>query len=94
MYDLQRDKELDVEFGKVDHNDDSGNDNEEHIPREKVRQIKKNIINKKVSTTVQGTFLKANHSKETNKEDKDDTMDTIYNKKEDEDKGMNPESET
>ena len=35
MYDLQRDKELDGEFGKADHNDDSGNDNEKHIPREK-----------------------------------------------------------
>ena len=37
--------------------------------------------------------MKVTHTKETNKEDKDETMNTSYNKEEDDDRGMNLDSE-
>ena len=46
------------------------------------------------SPTVQETYPKETHNTETNKTDKYETMDTSYNKKEDEYEGMTLDSET
>ena len=62
------------------HEDDSDNGNEEHIPRAKLLPIKNNKKNTPSSPTVKETFLKATHNKETNEEEKYETMDTSYNK--------------
>ena len=69
MYDLNSDEELNGDFRTADHDNDSGNDKEEHTPREKGRPINKNNKNNKnkpSSPTVKETFLKATHNKETN----------------------------
>ena len=52
VYDLNSDKEINGVFGTVDHDDDSGNDNEDHILREKRQAIKNNKKNKPSSLTV------------------------------------------
>ena len=40
MYDINSEEELNGEFGTAYHNNDSGNDNEDHIPRSKVPPVK------------------------------------------------------
>ena len=67
LYDLNSDKEINGYFRASDHNNDSGNDNKEHVTRAKGRPIKKNKKNKPSSPTVKEKFLKATHNKETNK---------------------------
>ena len=67
MYDINSDEELNGDFRLVDHDNYSGIDNEEHISRAKRRPIKKKNKNKQSSTTVNVTFLKEIHNKETNK---------------------------
>ena len=84
MYGLNSEEELNGDLGTKDHDDDSCNDNEEHIPIAKGRPIKNNKRNKISSPTVKETFLKVTHNKEINEEDKYETKDTSYNKKEDE----------
>ena len=79
MYDTNIDEELNGDFGTAENDDGSGNDNKENTPRQKGRTIKNNNINKPFSPTVKETFLKATHNKDTNEEDKDETMDTNYN---------------
>ena len=80
MYDTDSDKELNGDFGMEYHDNDIDTDDEEHLPRAKVRPIKNNKNNKPTSLTVNETSLKSTQTKETNKEDKDNTRDTIYNK--------------
>ena len=75
-----------------DHDDDRKNDNKEHIHRAKGRPIKNKKKNKPSSPTVNETSLKATHNKETNEEDKDETMDTSYNKEEEKYEGMTVDS--
>ena len=65
----------------ADNKDERFNDNKEHIPRGNGQPIKNNNNNKPSSPTVNETFLKESHNKETNKEDKYKTMGTSYNKK-------------
>ena len=79
MYGLNSDEELNGDFGTEDHVYDRGNDNIEPIPRATVQPIKNNKKNKPPNQTVMEKFLKATYNKETNKEDKDETMDTSYN---------------
>ena len=93
MYELNSDKELNGEFGTVDYDDDSNHDNKEHIPRAKGLPIKKKKKNKPSSPTVKETPLKATYNKKTNEEDKYETMESSYNKEEDEDEGMTLDSE-
>ena len=52
VYDLNSDYELNGDFGTEDHNDEIGNNNEEHIPRAKGRPIKKKKRKKTSSPTV------------------------------------------
>ena len=92
VYDLNSDKELDGIFGTEDHDNNINNHNKEHIPRAKGRPIENNKKNKPSSTTIKETSPKAAHTKETNKEDKGDKMDTIYNKEEEKDEGMTLDS--
>ena len=80
VYDLNSDEELNGDSGKVYHNNSSGNDNEQQKLIEKGQPIKKKNKNKSSSPTVKETFLKAIHNKETKEEDKDETIDTSYNK--------------
>ena len=83
VYDFNSDKELNGDFITAYHDDASDNDKKERIPRKKVRPIKKNNKNKPYSQTVKETSLRSTHNKDTNKEYKDETMYTIYNKEED-----------
>ena len=52
MYDLNSDEELNGDFGMEDHDKDRKNDNEEHIPGEKVQPIKNKNKNKLYYPTV------------------------------------------
>ena len=79
VYDLNIDKEINEYFGTSDHENNSDNNNKQHIPRSKGKPIKKKKKNKPSSTTVKETSLKSTHTKETNKVDKYDTMNTSYN---------------
>ena len=81
MYDTNSDDDLNGYFKTTDHYNENGNDNKEHIHRAKGHTIQKNRKKKPSSNTGKGTFLKATHNKETNKEDKDETLDTSYNTK-------------
>ena len=81
MYDLNIDKELNGDFRTSDHDDNRKNGNKEHIPTAKLRPIQKNKKNKPSSPTVKETSLKSTHAKETNEEDKDETIGTRYKKK-------------
>ena len=81
VYDLNRDKEINGDFRTADHNNDRGNNNKDYTPRAKLRPLKNKNKNKTYSPTVKGKFLKATHNKESREEDKDETMDTRYNKK-------------
>ena len=76
----------------ADHDNNSDTDDEEHIPRAKGWPIKNKNKNKPPSLTVKEMYLKVTHAKETNEEDKDETMYTSYNKEEDNDKGMTLDS--
>ena len=67
MYNLNSDEELNGYSRTATHNNDSGNDNEEHIPRKKGRPINKKKKNIPYYPTVKEKFLKATHNKETNK---------------------------
>ena len=80
VYDLNSDEELNGDFGTEYHNNYRGNDNEEHINRAKGLPIKNKKKNKPYFPTVKETFLKTTHKKETNKIDKNKTINTIYNK--------------
>ena len=92
VYDLNSDDKINGDFGTIDHENDINNDNKEHIPRAKVRPINNNNNNKPSPPTVKETSLKTTQDKETNKEDKDDTMGTSYNKEEDKYEGMTLDS--
>ena len=82
MYEPDSDDKINGDFGMSKHDDNRNNDNEEHIPRERGWPIKKTKKNKPSSLTVKEISLKVTHTKEPNKEDKYETMDTICNKEE------------
>ena len=93
MYEINSDKELTGYFRTTENDNGIGSHNKEHIPRLKGRPVKKKNKNKPFSPTGKGTYLKATQNKETNKEEKYETMNTSYDKKEDEDEGMTLEYE-
>ena len=78
MYDPDSDDELNEDFGMIEHDDNSRNDNKEHLPRSKIRPIKKTKKGKKSFLTVKKSPLKETHTKKINKYDNDETMDTSY----------------
>ena len=80
VYDLNSDEDLNGDFGIVDNDDNSDTNDKEHIYRGKVLSMKNSNKNKKSSLTVKETSLMATCAKETNKEEKCETMDTSYNK--------------
>ena len=82
VYDLDIDNTLNRYYRMAEHNDNSNNDNKEHIPRAKLTPIKKNKKIKPSSLTVKETSLKVSNSRETNNKYKDETMDISYNKEE------------
>ena len=63
MYALNSDKELNGYYGTAEQYNDSGNDNEDRIPRAKVQPIKKKRNNTPSYPTVKGKSLKATHNK-------------------------------
>ena len=77
VYKLNSDKEINQDFRMANHDDNRKNNNKEHKHRSKIQPIKRNKNNKPSSPTVKETSLKETHTKENNKEDKDETMDTI-----------------
>ena len=58
--------ELNGYFGIAEHDDNSDNDKEEHIPRSKWQPIKNTKKNKPSSITLKETLLKVTHTKKTN----------------------------
>ena len=80
--------ELNVDFGIVEYDGNSNNDKDDHIPREKVRLIKKTKKKKSYLPTVKKESPKETHTRKINEEDNDEKMDTSYNKGEDEYEGM------
>ena len=82
VYEPDIDNELNRYYRMAEHNDNSKNDNKDHIPRAKVTPIKKNKKIKPSSLTVKETSLKVSNSRETNNKYKDETMDISYNKEE------------
>ena len=85
VYDINSDEEVNGIFGTADHDDDSGNDNENNIPRAKLYSIKNKNKNKPSSPIVKVKFLQSTHYKETNEKEKYEKIDTSYNKIEDKD---------
>ena len=82
VYDPDSDDELNGDFRMAENGDNSDNDNKEHIPRAKVRPIKNTKKNKPSSLTFKETSLKVTHTKETNKKNMDEIMDTRHKKEE------------
>ena len=80
VYVLNSDKELNEDFGMADNDNKRDSYNEQHIPRSKVQPIKNNRKNKPSSPKAKETSLRATYTKETNEEDKYETMDTSYKK--------------
>ena len=93
MYDPDSDNELNEDFGMVEYDDNTNNCNKEHIQRAKGQPIKNNKNNRPSSTTVNKSSLKATRSNKIYKGDNYETMDTSYNKEEDEDEGITLDSE-
>ena len=81
MYDPDSDYKLNGDFGMEYYDDNSDNDSKDHIPRARGRSIKKNKKNKPLYLTLKETSLKLNPTKETNKEDRDKTMEIDITKK-------------
>ena len=78
----------------ADHYNDRSNDNEYHIPTARGQPIKNEKKKTILFNRKEKKLMKATHNKETNKEDTDETMDTSYNEKEDEDERMTLDSKT
>ena len=55
VYDQNSNKELNGDFGTAGHDNESGNENKEHIPRAKGKPIYKNNNNKPSNPTVRRT---------------------------------------
>ena len=88
------DDELNRDFGITEFDDNSDNDEEEHIPRAKLKTIKKTINNKNKSfpLTANKSSLKENPTSKINEEDNDETMYTSLNQDEDKVEEMTLES--
>ena len=87
MDDPESENELNGDFGVSEYDDNSDDDNDEHITKAKSRPIKNTKNNKASSLAVTKAPTKETHTSKINEEDNDDTMDNSYNKYEEEDEG-------